>query len=336
MNATLEEVVKSHGNRAVRSNPPHGLDFHITEQGSDWLWAAFSIFGFLAVVYIGLFFVAEAKGTSLTKYALASTLLISMFNFFGYYTYASNLGWTDVQAEFNHLHVHPSITGLSPGVRQIFYAKYCAWFLSWPLLVFLTEMTGMSISEEGKLEELNVIDTIHSLLFQIVGSAFWVVALLVGSLIKSTYKWGYWVFGCVAMLLVQGVFIKRQFVDLKIKGFTLCMHVTAMLIVWLYFICWGLSEGGNRIQPDSEAVFYGILDVCIFGIYPAYLCFIAQYYGTTPKMSWKMNSPFHKHEEDEEEHFTKEAQPDSPRNSGETQVQPEEGESTPAAAEAQS
>ena len=226
MNATFAEVVKSSGNRAVRSNPPHDLDFHLTEQGSDWLWALFSIFGCLAVVYIAFFFIAEAKGTSLTKYALATTLLISMFNAFGYFTYASNLGWAGIQAEFNHLHVHPSITGLSPGVRQIFYAKYCAWFLSWPLLIFLNEMTGMSISEEGKLDELSVVDTVHSLLFQILGTEFWVVSLLVGSLIKSTYKWGYWVFGCVAMLLVEYIFIKRQFIDLRIRGFTMCMHIT--------------------------------------------------------------------------------------------------------------
>ncbi|CCC68187.1 hypothetical protein NCAS_0B01030 [Naumovozyma castellii] len=325
MNATFAEVVKSSGNRAVRSNPPHDLDFHLTEQGSDWLWALFSIFGCLAVVYIAFFFIAEAKGTSLTKYALATTLLISMFNAFGYFTYASNLGWAGIQAEFNHLHVHPSITGLSPGVRQIFYAKYCAWFLSWPLLIFLNEMTGMSISEEGKLDELSVVDTVHSLLFQILGTEFWVVSLLVGSLIKSTYKWGYWVFGCVAMLLVEYIFIKRQFIDLRIRGFTMCMHITYLIIMWLYFICWGLSEGGNKIQPDSESVFYGVLDFCIFAVYPGYLCFIAQHYGKTPKMSMNMKSPFHKHHDDEEDQYeAKEVESSSPRNSGETQVQPEE------------
>ncbi|CCC69062.1 hypothetical protein NCAS_0C00720 [Naumovozyma castellii] len=324
MSSSFSELIKSSGNRALRSNPPHDLDFHITKQGSDWLWAAFSIFALFAVFYICLFFVAEVKGTSLTKYTLASTLLIAMFNSFGYFTYASNLGWAGIQAEFNHLHVDPSITGLSPGVRQIFYAKYCAWFLSWPLLIFMLELTGLSISEEGKLEEFNVFDTIRSVLVQIVGTEFWVVALLVGSLIKSTYKWGYWVFGCVAMLAVQAVFIKRQFVDLRIRGFTMCMELTYLIIVWLYFIAWGLSEGGNKIQPDGESVFYGILDLCIFAVLPSYLCFVTQHYGKVPNMSMKMNmkNPLHIHHNpsDEEEHYEKEAQPDSVRNSGETQV----------------
>lgn len=32
--------------------------------------------------------------------------------------------------------------------------------------------------------------------------------------------------------------------------------------IWmLYPICWGLSEGGNKISPSSEMVFYGILDL---------------------------------------------------------------------------
>lgn len=34
------------------------------------------------------------------------------------------------------------------------------------------------------------------------------------------------------------------------------------LILWIcYPICWGVSEGGNIIAPDSEAVYYGILDI---------------------------------------------------------------------------
>ena len=45
-------------------------------------------------------------------------------------------------------------------------------------------------------------------------------------------------------------------------------------LVWiLYPVAWGLSEGGNVIQPDSEAVFYGILDLITFGLMPTILIF---------------------------------------------------------------
>ena len=47
-------------------------------------------------------------------------------------------------------------------------------------------------------------------------------------------------------------------------------------LVWiLYPVAWGLSEGGNVIQPDSEAVFYGILDLITFGLMPTILIFFA-------------------------------------------------------------
>lgn len=35
------------------------------------------------------------------------------------------------------------------------------------------------------------------------------------------------------------------------------------LFLWLlYPVAWGCCEGGNVISPDSEAVFYGVLDFC--------------------------------------------------------------------------
>ena len=43
------------------------------------------------------------------------------------------------------------------------------------------------------------------------------------------------------------------------RVFLMCGVLT--LGVWLcYPIAWGVAEGGNVIAPDSEAVFYGVLD----------------------------------------------------------------------------
>ena len=40
------------------------------------------------------------------------------------------------------------------------------------------------------------------------------------------------------------------------------------LLIWLlYTIAWGLCEGGNVITPDSEAVFYGVLDFCAKSVF---------------------------------------------------------------------
>lgn len=303
------------GNQAVNVNPPTGLDFHITKQGSDWLWAVTSIFGLVTIVYAVLFFVAEVKSTALTRYGLASPFLISFFMFFFYYTYASNLGWTGIQAEFNHVTVSNSITGLTPGVRQIFYSRYVAWFLSWPLVLFLLELSSVSTTVlQG--DSLSVLDMMHTLLVQIFASYFWIISLLVGALIRSTYKWGYFTFGAVSMLVLQGMIIRRQFVTLKTRAFNGAMLGLILVVVWLYFICWGLSEGGNRIQPDSEAVFYGILDLIVFCVYPAYQLFIISRFGQWPTFTWRGGFA----RRDEEGSYEKPSGPTSIRQSGETAV----------------
>ena len=38
------------GNEALSINAPTGADFHITTNGSDWLWAAFCCFATYALV----------------------------------------------------------------------------------------------------------------------------------------------------------------------------------------------------------------------------------------------------------------------------------------------
>ncbi|KAF4442341.1 hypothetical protein F53441_11769 [Fusarium austroafricanum] len=54
------------------------------------------------------------------------------------------------------------------------------------------------------------------------------------------------------------------------RTFMMCSSLT--LVVWIaYPIAWGVCEGGNIIAPDSEAVFYGILDLIAKPIFGALL-----------------------------------------------------------------
>ena len=55
-----------------------------------------------------------------------------------------------------------------------------------------------------------------------------------------------------------------------LKTYTLC-GVWTIFLWFLYPIAWGLSEGGNVIAPDSEAVFYGILDIMAKPVFGALL-----------------------------------------------------------------
>ncbi len=93
-----------------------------------------------------------------------------------------------------------------------------------------------------------------------------IVTGLIGALVKSRYKWGFYVFGCAAFLYVVWELAVPARKHAKVLGkdvhrsYVLCGIIT--LVVWFcYPICWGLAEGGNVISPDSESVFYGVLDV---------------------------------------------------------------------------
>jgi len=93
-----------------------------------------------------------------------------------------------------------------------------------------------------------------------------IVTGLVGALTSSTYKWGYWTFAMLAFfyviysLVITGRSYANALAPEVGKVYLLCGVLTVG--VWfLYPIAWGVSEGGNVIHPDGEAIFYGILDV---------------------------------------------------------------------------
>ncbi|KAI5363538.1 putative archaeal/bacterial/fungal rhodopsin, rhodopsin, retinal binding protein [Septoria linicola] len=62
------------------------------------------------------------------------------------------------------------------------------------------------------------------------------------------------------VLLFRGRKYARHLGNDISRTYTLSLVWT--LLVWIcYPICWGVSEGGNIIALDSEAVYYGVLDM---------------------------------------------------------------------------
>jgi len=95
-----------------------------------------------------------------------------------------------------------------------------------------------------------------------------VVTWLAGALTPTVYKWGWYAFGLLALfvtsflLLVPG---RRHAAALGSSiGKTYSTATTLFVFLWmLYPIAWGVSEGGNVIAPDSEMIFYGVLDLVL-------------------------------------------------------------------------
>lgn len=110
--------------------------------------------------------------------------------------------------------------------------------------------------------------------FTILLDEVMIVTGLVGALVRSSYKWGFFAFGCAAMIAVAYTVLVTGRMHARPLGSDVNrLYLTAtgiLALTWvLYPIAWGLSEGGNVISPDSEAIFYGILDLIskvVFGV----------------------------------------------------------------------
>lgn len=85
-------------------------------------------------------------------------------------------------------------------------------------------------------------------------------------MLTKACQWGYFVFGNLALFWIAYVTTVTARKHARAVGPDVSKAYTTvgiyLIALWfLYPIAWGLSEGGNVIAPDSEAVFYGILDI---------------------------------------------------------------------------
>jgi bacteriorhodopsin len=108
-----------------------------------------------------------------------------------------------------------------------------------------------------------------------------VVTWLAGSVVTSTYKWGYFVIGIFALFLlsINLLWFGRQYAN-AISPISPSVNRTYLIgacwivsLWYLYPVCWGLSDGGNVIGSDGEMIFYGVLDLLTKPIWGAFILF---------------------------------------------------------------
>ncbi|KAK9332185.1 hypothetical protein V1520DRAFT_40856 [Lipomyces starkeyi] len=238
-------LLKRGGNEALDINSNYGTKIHLVTNGSDWYWTVFSIMSCAALAYIvAAFFVPRKE-----RFFHYTSIAAAMFSALAYFSMASNLGWTGVETEFSHYQ--------DLGIRQVFYARYIGWFLASPLLIVnMAFLAGLSWP---------------TVLFMAGMQEIYVIAGLIGALVPSDYKWGYFTYGVAAFILVlyNLVYVAIQSIQ-TLQSASVYEKLTTQfrfvvgsvgLVYLLYPISWGLSEGGNVISPTSEGVFYGVLDI---------------------------------------------------------------------------
>jgi len=228
---------------------PVVADADLTTKGSDFLWAIFACM------------LASALGT--TIWAMMLPVGKRAFHWIGvallftasiaYFSMASDLGATPVYVEFvrykSDLFTDRSV---NPYTRSIWYARYIDWTITTPLLLMeLLLATGLPLSE--------IMIIIFMDLFMIIGG-------LIGALVPSVYKWGYFTGACIAQFFIayQLLFPGRKAANAisSHNGHQYMVNTIILLVLWfLYPVAWGLADGGNVISTDGEMIFYGILDL---------------------------------------------------------------------------
>lgn len=245
------------GNGALRANPNivngKSVDIAITTHGSDWYWAVCAIMTVSTFAFIGLA-MTKPRQHRIFHYITAGITMVASI---AYFSMGSNLGWTPIDVEFRR-----NGDGVGGVNREIFYVRYIDWFITTPLL--LMDLLLTAAMPTPTIAWIILVDEVM------------IVTGLVGALVRSSYKWGYFVFGCFALFAIAYTLIWEARLHANTLGtdigrtFLMCGSLTTFL--WfLYPIAWGVCEGGNIIAPDSEAVFYGILDILAKPVFGALL-----------------------------------------------------------------
>jgi len=240
---------------SVEVNPPMG-DWHITSHGSNANWAIFALHAFLLLALVAWTFITPHRRRIFHYFSVAILLVASWY----YFVLASDLGHTAIAAQFNKDH------GFT---RQIFYARWVGYTINFTLVFWALQLlAGVGWG---------------TILFTILCVWVYTVSHLVGALVRTSYKWGFFAFGVFAYLLlawkVLGVgrsFSNRLYADTT-KTFSM-LAAWELFLLLLYPIAWGLSEGGNVIHPDSEQAFYCTLYTLSQGVFALLLVVMTNKY----------------------------------------------------------
>ena len=147
-------------------------DINITTRGSDLYFAISAAMALSGFIFLGLGF-RKPRRDRVFHYVTAAVVFVASI---AYFTMGSNLGFTPIEVEFPRS--NPKVSGT---YREIFYVRYVDWFITTPLLLLDLLLTaGMPWP---------------TILWVILVDEVMIVTGLIGALVRSRYKWGYFTFG---------------------------------------------------------------------------------------------------------------------------------------------
>ena len=149
----------------------------ITVRGSDFYWAICAAMATATIAFLGLAY-TKPREHRIFHYITAGITMVASI---AYFSMASNIGWTPTTVEF--IRSNPKVAGLN---REIFYVRYIDWFITTPLLLLDLLLTAGLPTP--------------TILWVMLIDEIMIVCGLVGALVRSSYKWGYFTFGMARAL----------------------------------------------------------------------------------------------------------------------------------------
>lgn len=154
-------------------------DIAQTVRGSDFYFAICAVMGASAFTVLALSF-RKHRRDRIFHYITASILSVATI---AYFSMGANLGFTPIAVEFHRN--DPQVRG---AYRQVFYARYIDWFITTPLLLLDLLLTaGMPWP---------------TIFWVILCDWIMIITGLIGALVVSRYKWGYFAFGIIFNLIL--------------------------------------------------------------------------------------------------------------------------------------
>ncbi|KAK4189057.1 putative heat shock protein 30 [Podospora australis] len=205
-------------NQALHTNAGIGqrADLEITNHGSDRYYTVCAVMGTATLVFWFQGLRKPYPDRTFNNITAASTFVACI----AYFTMGSNLGQVPVLAEWTR----PSSTKVgAAGTREIFYVRYIDWFITTPLLLLDLLLTSRM--------------PLPMILSTIFADLIMVVCGLVGALVSTGFKWGFWTFGSAAFLLV----VWQILVDGRRHAFN--------------------PGGPDLFDIYARLIFYGVLDI---------------------------------------------------------------------------
>lgn len=228
-------------NDALDTNPVQGAR-HLTDGGSNWLWAVMAVFALLFLVHAAMS-MKPHMGERIFSYIFTIALFAGAL---AYFAMASDLGSRAIRTSTGDLEY------LS---YQIFWPKYAFWAVSFAAIVLaLGIIAGTSFA---------------TIIFAISLAWLWVFSYFLSAHTATNYKWGFFAFGTVAWMALAAITLGNWRKGARYLG--VGSHYTGIAgwvnFLWImYPIAFGLSDGGNEISPTRGHIFFGILDLLLLPV----------------------------------------------------------------------